>query len=71
MLTDEQVSELASAMAAGSSLRDAVRDVTHQEPSLQLLTWLRNTHYELLTDAKKGDGFTKREAEARQMSKGN
>ena len=70
MLTEEQLGEVVAAVESGSGLRDAIRAVTHQEPSILLITWLRENHYDLLTDAKNGNGHAAAQAAGRQAMKG-
>lgn len=66
MLTTEQVTKVADALGAGQGLKAALLDVTGAEPSIQLLTWLKNNHYELLTDAKHGQGHASAQAALRE-----
>lgn len=71
MLTDEQLAQIETDVQDGLGIRGTVREMIGDEPSLQLLTWLRENHYKLLTDAKHGEGHTENEAAARAAIRGN
>jgi hypothetical protein len=53
MLTDDQLTELERRMAEGEGLNAALKSMLKAEPSLELLTWLRDNQFEKLTAAKK------------------
>lgn len=71
MLTDEQLAQIEADIQDGLGIREAIRETTGDWPSLQLLTWLRENHYKMLTDAKHGEGHTENEAAARAAIRGN
>lgn len=70
MLTDNQLTEVATLVSSGSGLRAAIAQVTGVDPSIQLMTWLRDNHYQMLTDAKGGAGHAERQAVIREAMKG-
>lgn len=70
MLTDEKIQNIVDRQREGVGLRQSIREVIGEEPTLALLTWLLKNHYEVMTDAKFGNGHATRQADLRQQMKG-
>jgi hypothetical protein len=70
-LTEQQLAEIVANVQDGCGIRDAIRETIGEEPSLQLLVWLQDNHYDLLTDAKNGRGYAANQREMREAMKGH
>jgi hypothetical protein len=70
MLSDPELNEIEALVWAGVGIKQAIEQVIEQEPTMEMLMWLRANHYQRFTDAKKGEGYSERERALRQQVKG-
>lgn len=70
MIDDAQLGVIEQNIRDGRSLDDSLLAAGVQ-PSLQVKIWLKENHYQRLTDAKKGEGHAEAQAELRKQLQGS
>lgn len=70
MLSEAQLDVVEQNIKDGRSLDDSLLAAGVQ-PSLQVKIWLKENHYQRLTDAKKGEGHSEAQAELRKQLTGS